>query len=126
MEAHRAGETEDSAGAPDCGSGPPKWQQWTSSKLKEHYEKLWAEAAAKQKADREEIEALRAAAKAQAEARKAAESAAAQADAQPAGKEAGKKPVATVSDEQADLDAAHRRELTQAVAELERRLKAQG
>ncbi len=101
-------------------------QQWTSGKLKEHYEKLWAEAAAKEKADREEVEALRAAAKAQAEARKAAESAAAQADAQPAGNEAGKKPAATVSDEQADLDLEHRRELTQAVAELERRLKAKG
>ena len=35
--------------------------QWSSGKLKEHYQKLWAEAEAQGKADREELAAMRAA-----------------------------------------------------------------
>ena len=65
-------------------------RQWSSSKLKEHYEKLWAEAAAREKADLEEIAALRAAAQAEAAARKAAENATAEQDGQTAASEAGK------------------------------------
>ena len=49
-------------------------RQWSSHKLKEHYDKVWAEAAAKEKADREELAAMRAAAAAQAAARKSPES----------------------------------------------------
>lgn len=48
--------------------------QWTSGTLREHYEKLWAEAAAKEKADKEELAAELAAARAMAAARKAPES----------------------------------------------------
>ncbi len=102
-------------------------RQWTDSKLREHYEKLWAEAAAKEKADQEAVEALRAAAAAQAQTGPEAEATAgSESGNKPSGNEAGKKPAATVSDEQPDLDITHRRELTQAVAELERRLKANG
>jgi hypothetical protein len=98
-------------------------QQWPNSKLKEHYEKLWAEAAAKAKADQEELTAMRAAAMAQAAARKSPESTAAEQDAQAAESEVGKKPSEAVSGERADLEAAHR-ELAQGIAELERRLHA--
>ena len=102
-------------------------RQWSDSKLREHYEKLWAEAAAKEKADGEAVKTLRAAAAAQPQTGPEAEAtAASESGKQPVENEAGKKPVAAVSDEQADLDLAHRRELTQAVAELERRLKAGG
>ena len=51
--------------------------QWSSAKLKEHYEKLWAESEAKEKADREELAAMRAAAMA---ARKSPETETAPAD----------------------------------------------
>ena len=63
-----------------------------------------------------EVERERAEGAAQRKARKETEAAAAS--------QAGKKPVATVSGEQADLEAAHRQELAQGIAELERRLKA--
>ena len=53
-------------------------QQWSSHKLKEHYDKVWAEAAVKEKADREELAAMRAAAATQAAARKSPESASAE------------------------------------------------
>jgi hypothetical protein len=57
-------------------------REWPSSKLKEHYQKVWAEATAKEQADREELAALRAAAAA----------------------EAGKKPSATASGEDEQTD----------------------
>ena len=49
-------------------------RQWSSHKLKEHYDKVWADAAAQEKADREELAALRATAAAQAADRKSPES----------------------------------------------------
>lgn len=56
-------------------------QQWSSHKLKEHYDKhydtMWAEAAAKEKADREDLAAMRAASAAQAAARKSPDTASA-------------------------------------------------
>ena len=45
-------------------------RQWSSHELKEHYDKLWAEAAAKEKADKEELAAEIASARAEAAARK--------------------------------------------------------
>lgn len=68
--------------------------QWNSGKLKEHYEKLWAEAEAKEKADRDELAAMRAAAMA---AKKSPEMGTA-----PLTDDAAKKPSATESAGEAD------------------------
>jgi hypothetical protein len=51
-------------------------RQWSSRELKEHYGKVWAEAAAREKADQEDLAAMRAAA--QAAARKSPESSSAE------------------------------------------------
>jgi len=53
-------------------------RQWSSRELKEHYDKLWVEAAAREKADQEDLAAMRAAAAAQAAARKSPESSSAE------------------------------------------------
>jgi hypothetical protein len=76
--------------------------QWYSGKLKEHYDKLWAEAAAKEKADKEEIAAMHSAARAQAAATKAHDSVSADEDGPTAGSESAKKPSATASGEEGD------------------------
>jgi hypothetical protein len=74
---------------------------WTSSGQKSFYEKCAAENAAREKAQQEDLAALRAAAQAQAAASKSRASAPVDEDAPTAAGEAGKKPSATVSGEEA-------------------------
>ncbi len=99
---------------------------WTSSRQKAFYEKCAAENAAREKAQQEDLAAMRAAAQAEAAARTSLESASAEQDGQTAASEAAKKPPTAASEEAADSEAAHKEEIARGLAELERRLSAKG